>query len=140
MRIKSPHQDDYEIGDIEWKEGVHVEYFDGNGEVSTIFSANYVYYTKKEKLYHAEGNVIVRNLENGDELNTEELFWNEGEERYYTDKFVTIMTDGEVHTGEGLDANQDFTEYKILKPSGTFSLENNPKNPAPINVPLKANK
>ncbi|MEM7296978.1 MAG: LPS export ABC transporter periplasmic protein LptC [Bacteroidota bacterium] len=137
MSIKSPKQNDFEIGDTEWPDGVYVEYFNDNGRVTTYFKANYVYYTKAEKLYHAVGNVVVRNLDNGDELTTEELYWDEGEERYYTEKFVTIKTDGEVHTGEGLDANQDFTEYRILKPSGTFTLEDDPTNPAPRDVPLR---
>lgn len=137
MRIKAPRQNDFEGGDREWPDGVFVEYFDDKGNVTTFFKANYVYYTKNEKLYHAKGNVVVKNYENGDELNTEELFWNEKDEEYYTEKFVTIKTEGEVHTGEGLNANQDFTTYRILKPSGTFSLEDDPTNPAPRDVPLK---
>lgn len=137
MRIEAPHQNDFEIGDTEWPDGVFVEYFDDNGKVTTFFKANYVYYTKKDQLYHAKGNVVVKNYENGDELNTEELFWDEKGEEYYTDKFVTIKTEGEVHTGEGLRADQDFSTYRILKPSGTFTLEDDPSNPAPRDVPLR---
>jgi len=137
MQIQSPHQNEFENGDTEWPEGVFVEYFDKAGNVTTMFSANYVYYDKAEKLYHAVGNVVVRNHEKGDELTTEELFWNERKEEYYTEKFVTIKSDDEVHTGEGLKANQDFTEYSILKPSGTFILEDDPANPAPKGIPLE---
>lgn len=136
MHIAAPKQNEFESGDIEWDSGVDVEYFDKLGNITTLFSANYVYYTKLEELYHAKGNVIVKNNETGDELTTEELFWDEGEEKYYTEKFVTIKSDGEVHTGEGLRANQDFTSYQILKPSGTFTLEDDPDNPAPRDVPL----
>lgn len=122
-RIQAPKQNDYESGDTEWPLGVFVEYYNKKGEVTTVFSANHVYYTKEEGLYHAAGNVVVRNRESGDELTTEELFWDEVKEEYYTEKFVTINTDGEVHTGEGLTANQNFTSYQILKPSGTFVLD-----------------
>jgi len=137
MRIKAPKQNDFESGDTEWTEGVYVEYFDNSGNVTTVFSANYVYYTKTDELYRASGNVVVRNFDTGDELTTEELFWDEKKEEYYTEKFVTIKSDGEVHTGEGLKANQDFTSYQILKPSGTFTLEDDPTNPAPRDVPLQ---
>ncbi len=137
MRIESAKQNDFEGGDTEWPEGVFVEYFDSEGiKTVTMFSANYVYYTKEDQLYHAVGNVVVRNYETGDELTTEELFWDERNEKYYTEKFVTIKTDDEVHTGEGLEANQDFTSYQIMKPSGTFTLENDPTNPAPRDIPL----
>ncbi len=137
MRIESPKQNDFESGDTEWPDGVFVEYFDKEGiTITTMFKANYVYYTKDLQLYKAVGNVIVRNYESGDELTTEELYWDERHEKYYTEKFVTIKSDDEVHTGEGLEANQDFTSYQIMKPSGTFTLENDPTNPAPRDVPL----
>ena len=136
MHIEAIKQNEFETGNIEWDNGVSVAYFDKAGNITTLFSANYVYYTKAEELYHATGNVIVKNNETGDELTTEELFWDEGKEEYYTEKFVTIKSDGEVHTGEGLTANQDFTSYQILKPSGTFTLEADPTNPAPRDVPL----
>ena len=136
MRIKASHQNDFDNGDTEWPDGIFVEFFNNSGKITTFFEANYVYYTKADKLYPAVGNVKVENYDNGDKLNTEELYWNETKEEYYTEKFVTINTDGEVHTGEGLEANQDFSNYKILKPSGTFTLEDDPKNPAPRDVPL----
>lgn len=137
MKLSAPQQSNFEGGDIEWPTGVFVEYFDKAGvNITTMFTANYVYYTKESELYRAEGNVIVRNYDTGDELTTEELFWDEKNEEYYTEKFVTLVSDGEVHTGEGLRANQDFSEYQILNPSGTFTLEDDPNNPAPRDVPL----
>lgn len=136
MHLKAARQNDYENGDKEWPEGLFLESYGKNGEVTTMFKANTVYYTKEENLYHAKGNVIVRNYDDGDELNTEELFWNPEDQRFYTEKFVTINSDGEIHTGEGMDANQDFTEYRILKPSGTFTLEDDPNQPTPQQIPL----
>jgi len=137
MKLQSSKQSNFEGGDIEWPEGAFVEYYDNAGiNITTMFKANYVYYTSEEELYRATGNVVVRNYDTGDELTTEELFWDEKNEEYYTEKFVTIISDEEVHTGEGLKANQDFSEYQILNPSGTFTLEDDPDNPAPRDVPL----
>ena len=137
MQLTAAKQSNFEGGDIEWPDGVFVEYYDKAGiEITTMFTANYVYYTKEDQLYRAEGNVIVRNYETGDELTTEELFWDEKNEEYYTDKFVTLVSDGEVHTGEGLKANQDFSEYQILNPSGTFTLEEGPSTSTPRDIPL----
>ena len=137
MKLKAPEQSNFEGGDIEWPTGVFVEYYDKAGiNITTMFKANYVYYTKETELYRAEGNVVVRNYDTGDELTTEELFWDEKNEEYYTEKFVTLVSDGEVHTGEGLTANQDFSEYQILNPSGTFTLEEDPNKPASTTIPL----
>lgn len=123
MTLRAAKQNDFEGGDREWPESFYLEYLDDQGNVTTTFKADYVYYTDKENLYKAEGNVIVKNLENGDELNTEELYWSPSDEEFYTDRFVTIQTDDEIHTGEGLTANQDFSSYKILKPQGTLLIE-----------------
>jgi LPS export ABC transporter protein LptC len=137
MHLKAARQNDFESGDKEWPEGLFLESYGKDGGVTTMFKSNYVYYTKEDNLYHAKGNVIVKNYGEGDELNTEELFWNPAEKRFYTDKFVTINSDGEIHTGEGMDANQDFTEYRILKPSGTFTLEDDPSQRSSQQIELK---
>ncbi|MEQ9402017.1 MAG: LPS export ABC transporter periplasmic protein LptC [Cyclobacteriaceae bacterium] len=125
MRLTAARQNDFESGDTEWPQGFKLEIFGRNKNPETIFTANYVYYTKEEDLYRAEGNVEVENLKSGDKLNTEELFWNPTEEEFHTEKFVTIKSDDEVHTGEGMKGNQDFTNYQILKPTGTFLIEDN---------------
>lgn len=136
MHMVAPRQNDFENGDKEWPQSLFLESYDEQGKSETTFSANYVYFTRKENLYRAEGNVVVENLETGDKLNTEELFWNPKEEKFYTEKFVTIKSDDEVHTGEGLSANQDFTEYRILKPAGSFVLEDSDQQPT---TPLRKN-
>lgn len=121
--LKAPKQNNFEGGDKEWPQGLYLENLDKDGSVISTFQADYVYYTAKDNLYRSEGNVVVRSVENGDELNTEELFWNPSEKRFYTERFVTIQSEDEVHTGEGLDANQDFSSYTILKPQGTLVLD-----------------
>ncbi len=123
LRLTAPKQLNYENGDQEWPEGFLLESNTDDGEAESSFVANYVFYDKNEDLYHATGNVIVKNYENGDELNTEELYWDPVDEEFFTEKFVTIKSEGEVHTGEGLKATQDFSEYTILNPSGTFTVE-----------------
>ncbi len=140
MKMRSAVQNNFENGDREWSEGFHVEWFNSRGQVTSYFKANYVYFTKEDNLYRAEGNVIVKSLAKNDELKTEELFWNQTEEKFYTDKFVTIKSEDEVHTGEGMESNQDFTEYRILKPSGTFTLEDDPNRPRERDIPLQPSK
>ena len=137
MKMSFSKQNNFENGDREWPDGFHIDWFNSRGQVTSYFTANYVYFTKSENLYRAEGNVIVRSNSKKDELNTEELYWDQSGEKFYTDKFVTIMSDDEVHTGEGMESNQDFTEYRILKPSGTFTMEDDPTRPSQQEIPLK---
>lgn len=137
MKMDAPTQSNFENGDREWPNGFYIEWYNSRGQVTSHFSANYVYFTKADNIYRAEGNVVVKSIAKNDELNTEELFWDQSKEKFYTEKFVTIKSEDEVHTGEGMESNQDFTEYRILKPSGTFTLEDDPNRKAQRNVPLK---
>ncbi len=122
IKIHAPKQQDFEGGDRIYPDGFYLEYFKDDQLVCT-FQSDIVKYTSEDNVYKGEGDVIVKNEETGDVLNTEELFWDPTNEKFYTDKFVTIVADEEVHTGQGLTANQDFTSYQIHQPSGTLTVE-----------------
>lgn len=123
LRLQAPIEESFENGDREWKEGLFLQYYDKFGEVSSTFKSNHTYFDNKENLYKGVGDVVVRNATTGDELNTEELFWDPRKKEFYTEKFVTIHTEDEIHTGTGMTANEDFSSYKIFEPAGTFSIE-----------------
>jgi LPS export ABC transporter protein LptC len=122
MRLMAPLQLDFENGDRSYPEGLHLEYFGKNPSPICTFESNTATFEQETNLWKGEGNVRVKNIQNGDELTTEELYWSPNDEQFFTDKFVTIISEGEIHKGEGLRANQDFTSYQILKPSGTINL------------------
>ena len=123
LRLKAPDQLQFQNGNKSWPAGLILEYYSSPEKPIFTFRSNIADFNAKSNLYRGEGNVIVKNLETGDELNTELLFWSPAEEKFYTDNFVTIISEGEVHTGKGLSANQDFSSYKILEPAGTIQIE-----------------
>ena len=123
LRLKAPDQLQFQNGNKSWPAGLILEYYSSPEKPAFTFRSNMADFNAKGNLYRGEGNVIVKNLETGDELNTELLFWSPAEEKFYTDNFVTIISEGEVHTGKGLSANQDFSSYKILEPAGTIQIE-----------------
>lgn len=123
VRLKAAKQLILDNDDREFPEGVYLEFYDKQQEVSSILNADKGYYFKKENHYKALGNVVLYNIGNRDELSTEELIWEPDNETVHTDKFVTIKSEDEVHTGEGLTADQDFESYTILNPSGVLSIE-----------------
>ncbi|MBV6647273.1 MAG: LPS export ABC transporter periplasmic protein LptC [Cyclobacteriaceae bacterium] len=124
VRLTAPKQLNFEGGDREWPQGIFLELLEDDGQtVESTFRSNYAKYTQKDDVYKGEGDVLVKNSQNGDELSTEELFWTPKDELFHTEKFVTIVSDGEIHTGEGLTADQDFSTYTIHKPAGTISIE-----------------
>lgn len=125
VRIKmvAKKQIELENGDRDFPEGIYIEFYETDGSISSKLVANTAYYISAENLYRANGDVQVNSIEKEDQLNTEELFWNPVEEKVYTDKFVTIRSDGEITTGEGLEAEQDFSTWLIKKPIGSIPID-----------------
>ena len=123
LRLKAPDQLQFENGNKGWPNGLVLEYYSSPNKPICTFRSNTADFNATEHLYNGDGHVVVNTIDTGDELNTELLFWSPAEEKFYTNNFVTIISDGEVHTGKGLSANQDFSSYEILETTGTIQIE-----------------
>ncbi len=122
VKMTAPQLDRYSGDDpyIELPKGMLLWFFDDSMKVKTKLSADYAIRHENKKIMEARKHVVVVN-ERGEKLETEHLTWDEKEQKIRTKDFVKITTATDVLMGDGLESNQDFTEYKILKPSGTFS-------------------
>ncbi|MCF8309162.1 MAG: LPS export ABC transporter periplasmic protein LptC [Bacteroidales bacterium] len=101
-------------------EGMKVVFFDSTGnDIRSRLTANYgIKYDKKKKMI-AKEDVVVKNLEKNERLNTEKLIWDQRKSKIYTDKFVTITTEDEVLYGEdGMESDESFNSWVIKKPKG----------------------
>lgn len=123
LMLKAPKLEEYENGDQEYPEGIYVEFYEEDTVTTSILEADQAFYTKETDVYKAVGNVNLQSFKNHQKLNTEELFWNRNDKQVYTDKFVIIETAEDVLYGQGLTAAQDFSSYRILKPTGELGLD-----------------
>lgn len=123
VKLQAPLQEDYENGDMVFPDGIDVEFYEEGEAVTSTLRANYGKQESNKDLYLVRGNVIVHNLQKQEKLETEELYWNKAKAQIYTDKFVKITTPEEILMGQGLQANQDFSSYRIKKVTGVFSLQ-----------------
>ncbi|HYF70885.1 MAG TPA: LPS export ABC transporter periplasmic protein LptC [Ohtaekwangia sp.] len=114
---------EFKNGDREFPQGVYIEFFDETGKLESTLKANHAYFFKEENQWRGRDNVEVKNLEKREQLNTEELFWKPAEKRIFTDKFVTIRQQKDVLYGEGLEANEDLSDYTITNISGEMEVE-----------------
>lgn len=101
--------------------GVHVEFYDNNMNITSTLTSGYALRKDKENIMEARNNVIVVNLK-GEKLNTEHLVWNQATSKIYSDEFVKITTPDKIIFGNGFEANQDFTNYKIFNIKGTITI------------------
>ncbi len=119
LMVAAPLLDRYTVDTsyVEFSKGVLVEFYDGRGGVETKLTANHAIQWEKEGLMEATGDVVVVNKE-GETLNTEHLKWNRNTRKINSEAFVKITTADQILWGDGLEANEDFSEYKILNPKG----------------------
>lgn len=106
---------------IDMNRDLKAEFFDDSGNVEHTLTAD------SSRYYTTKGDVIVWDSvrilsRTGQELNTSELIWSGGIQKFFTEKPVKISSPNEVLYGEGLEANSDFTWYQILRPRGTVAV------------------
>jgi LPS export ABC transporter protein LptC len=123
IKIVAKRFGEFQNGDRQFPEGVFIEFYDEQGVITSTLSANSAFFYKADDKWKGLGNVEVKNIEKGEQLNTEELFWFPAKKDISTDKFLTIRTIDRVIFGTGLDAKQDMSTYRIQKVQGEFPID-----------------
>lgn len=114
----------------ELPKGVDIKFYDQNLQVTSTLTSKYAIRRDGEGIMEARNDVVVVN-EKGEKLNTEHLVWNERTQKITSDEFVKITTPDKIIFGKGFEANQNFTNYKIFKISGTITIDKNENAPNP---------
>lgn len=110
----------------EFPEGVKVTFYNRSGQPTSTLTADFGVRTARKKEIRMNGNVVFRSTE-GQQLETEELIWDEDRQIVYTHKFVLVTTPEEKVWGMGFEANQDFSRRRIFAPEGRVSVEGLPE-------------
>lgn len=124
-KIISPQIDNYG-GDTPYTvfpKGIHLVFYKRNLEVESELKAQYAIRKGNQGWMQAKRNVEVLNKK-GERLNCEELIWEQEKKKIISNSFVKITTKDEILKGNGLEANEDFTWYRIKKLTGTIKLKN----------------
>ncbi len=107
---------------VEFPKGLDLFFYDSTGALESTLKADYAINFTEEKRVEVKHNVEVVNGKE-ETLNTEHLIWLQAEEKIYTEEFVKITTPDEIIYGDGLEANQQFTKYRIKNIKGTIAVE-----------------
>jgi LPS export ABC transporter protein LptC len=103
-------------------EKVHGEQFDSLFNVSAYFDADTAYYYNNKQLWKLISNVVAVNRE-GQQFETSLLFWDQKEEKIYSDQFIRITQGEFINTGVGFEANQTLTRYRIFNPQAVIPVK-----------------
>jgi LPS export ABC transporter protein LptC len=113
---------------IEFPEGLELIKYDEHKKIISSITANYARQYLSDHKWEAKNNVIATNA-NGDTLKTEVLYWEEKEEKIYTDEFVKIIRADQIITGIGFTSDQKMQNWKIRDPKGTIYVSVNKQQP-----------
>lgn len=126
IRVLSPESYYYQHAEEpynEFEKGITVFSYNDSLEVESKLTANYAIFYEKKKLWVARYDVVVVNSK-GETLNTERLFWNQEEKRIYTRDMVVITQGEDVLVGEeGMESDETFENWELIKPRGSVTFE-----------------
>jgi LPS export ABC transporter protein LptC len=111
---KQPH--------LVFSEKIEVYFYNDSSQMQSTLKADDASIDEETKIMLAQNNVELISSDDK-KLETEELVWDEQQDKIFTDKKVKITTGKEIVYGEGFSSNPDFTEYKIAKIHGSFDLK-----------------
>jgi len=108
----------------EFPRGLTAYFYDDSLKIESVIQANYVIYFEDEKLWEAKNDVEARNLKEGDQLNTEHLFWNEKKKLIYSNTYTRIVNqDGTFYGQKGFEAAQDLRWWRLKGSKGTVNIK-----------------
>ena len=108
----------------EFPKGLTAESYTNYPVIESSLTCKYAKNFEDKNLWLARYKVVVVNNE-GARLETEELYWDTEKEQIYTEKDVRITKGNEIMYGKGLTSDQEFKNYEIKQPKGTFYIEDN---------------
>lgn len=131
LRFKAPIIEKYELVDspyVEAKKGIYLEYYDKkNPKVPGKIWANYAKLNELNEFYTAKGDVKIR-TNDGKLFATQSIFWDKRKQKMFTQDTVYVTdTDGSILVGSnGMEAKDDFSEYKFYNNAGSFPSQQIP--------------
>lgn len=107
---------------MEFSDGMKMYFYSATGEVESTLTARYATAVENSNEMTARDSVVVINNK-GERLDTDELIWDEAKKTIYSNTFVRISTADEVIYGNGMVADQNFSNYTIKKITGIVKVK-----------------
>lgn len=120
----SPKMKDYatvKFPFTEFPKGIHLTLYDEKGK-ETYVDAKYAVSYKNTDLIDLQNTVKISN-QNGELLETEQLYYDQKNEWFFTEKRFKFTSSKGVSIGDGIDFSKDFKKINSQKISGEIQSE-----------------
>lgn len=111
--------------------GIYVEQFDTLHTKQASIEADTAWNYYQRKLWKFKGHVLMKNIK-GETFKTEEFFWDEKQQKIYSDKYIEIYRPEKLTLqGVGFESNINMTRYRIFKPFDSDIIVTDDQNKIP---------
>lgn len=105
----------------EFPNSLKVDFYNDSTKIESRLSAKYGRYLENENKVFLRDSVVVYNV-TGDTLNCLELYWDQRQQIFYTDKNVIVTKPDQKIYGKGLTADQNFKWFTIKNMYGYIDI------------------
>ena len=110
---------------MEFPRTLHVDFYDDSTVIESTLDAHYAKYVEFDHKVLLRDSVLVQSIKNGDTLRTQELWWDQDKQEFYTDKPAHVyQRDKIIFAKYGLRAAQNLTSYTFYGSSGPMLMPN----------------
>ena len=120
FRAKGENKDNIQI----FPEGITAYFYNERKEITATLSSKYAIRSEREKTIIVRDSVVWRSVKD-ETLETEELTWDEEEEKIFTSQFVTINQPDRIIYSYGFESDQNFTYSKLNSPEAFIKVQDN---------------
>lgn len=105
-------------------DGITIYAYDEWGEKQSVLTADYALSMEVPPRMEASKNVVIKDLKKNETIETEQIIWDKHKQIIYSVVLVKqTKADGTVNYGDGFEADEHFSKYKVFNPRGEMIVE-----------------
>ncbi|WP_341224924.1 LPS export ABC transporter periplasmic protein LptC [uncultured Arcticibacterium sp.] len=114
VKMSTAVQEKMQNEDENYPKAIYVNFLNDDAVEYSSLRGDSGRYVKSKDHYVIMGNVFFYNREEQQSLSTNELIWSPKTKKIYTDKKVQVNTPTDQLIGNGMESDQDFSNYKFI--------------------------
>lgn len=129
MRMEADRMERYDNDSVSYElfpSGFNVFGYNDEGLLETVIISDNARHIKNKKsdneTWEAFGNVVVKNIINKQRMETDTLYWDQKNEKIYTDCFVKLFSPDGFMQGYGMESDQRARNAIILTPFDSYAV------------------
>ena len=125
LELTAPKMISYQTQDAytEFPNGLKIIFFDSIMQPKSELTANYGISWDNKRTMEARGNVVIKNFQKQEQLNTESLQYDRLGRKVSTKEFVKITTPDRTILGKGMESDELFDNWVISNVTSTIYVE-----------------